>query len=86
MSAAGSALVMDAMELIHMGCVDGICIVSSNSDFIDLTTRIKEAGQLVYGFGLRGTHPAFVSACSDFVVLDVVDEPRTGAPIKLAAR
>jgi hypothetical protein len=50
------------MELIHMGCVDGICIVSSNSDFIDLTTRIEEAGQLVYGFGLRVTEVRICTA------------------------
>ena len=63
---------MGAMELIHMGCVEGICIVSSNPCFIALATRIKEAGLLAYGFGSRGTHPALVAACSEFVVLDAV--------------
>ncbi|CAN5595093.1 hypothetical protein BH11PSE7_BH11PSE7_37140 [soil metagenome] len=70
MSAADSALAMDAMELIHMGRVEGICIVSPKCDFIALATRIQEAGLLAYGFGPRGTHPAFVATFSEFVLVD----------------
>ena len=70
LNTADSALVMDAMELIHMGCVEGVCIVSSNPCFIALATRIQEAGLLVYGFGLRGTPAVLMAACSEFVVLD----------------
>jgi hypothetical protein len=77
LNAADSALVMDAMELIHMGCVEGICIVSSNPCFIALATRIHEAGLLAYGFGLRGTPAAFMAACSEFVVLDAVGQGAT---------
>ena len=50
--------------------MDGICIVSFNRYFLDLATRIQEAGLLAYGFGLRGTPAAFMAASSEFVVLD----------------
>ena len=56
-NSSDSALIMDAMELIHARCVDGFCIVSSDSDFIGLAARIQEAGLLVYGFG-RAAHDA----------------------------
>lgn len=65
-----SALIMDAMDLIHGGVVEGICIVSSDSDYIGLATRIQEAGLLAYGFGQQGTHPAFMAACDEFVLVD----------------
>ena len=60
---ADFALVMDAMDLIHARCVDGFCLVSSDSDYIGLATRIQEAGLLVYGFGVRQTMREFVVAC-----------------------
>jgi hypothetical protein len=65
-----SALIMDAMELLHGGRVQGICIVSSDSDFIGLAARIQEAGVAVYGFGVKGTVQGFVRACDEFVFLD----------------
>jgi hypothetical protein len=70
---------MDAMELIHMGCVEGICIVSSNPCFIALAARIQQAGLLAYGFGLRGTPSAFMAACSEFVVLDAAGQGATAS-------
>ncbi len=66
-----SALIMDAMELLHSRSVDGFCIVSSDSDFTGLAGRIQEAGLPVYGFGQRETNAAFVAACDAFVFLDV---------------
>ena len=68
-----SALIMDAMDLIHWGCVEGICIVSSDSDYVGLAVRIQEAGLLAYGFGLKVTHPSFVAACTDFVFFDELE-------------
>lgn len=68
---ADFALVMDAMDLIHARCVDGMCIVSDDGDFIGLAARIQEAGLLVYGFGHR--HKALremVAACDGFLYLD----------------
>jgi uncharacterized LabA/DUF88 family protein len=67
---ADFALVMDAMDLIHARCVDGFCLVSSDSDYIGLATRIQEAGLLVYGFGVRQTMREFVVACDEFVFVD----------------
>ncbi len=65
------ALVMDAMELIYSGKVQGICIVASDCDYIGLAGRIQEAGLSVYGFGQRGcTMAGFVAACDAFVFLD----------------
>ena len=79
LNTADCALDMDAMELIRMGCVEGICIVSSNPCFIALATRIQEAGLLAYGFGLAATPPAFMTACSEFVVLDAVGQGATAS-------
>ena len=50
-----SSLIIDAMDLLHSGKLDGFCIVSSDSDFTRLATRIREAGLVVYGFGERKT-------------------------------
>lgn len=69
-NATDSALIMDAMELLHARIVDGFCIVSSDSDYTGLAGRIQEAGLVVYGFGQRETAAAFVAACDAFVFLD----------------
>lgn len=66
------ALVIDAMDLIHGGTVDGICIVSSDSDFIALACRIRESGLMVYGFGGRAIVPGLAAACDEY--LDLFDE------------
>lgn len=62
-----SSLIIDAMDLLHSGKLDGFCLVSSDSDFTRLATRIREAGLAVYGFGERKTPPAFVAACDKFI-------------------
>lgn len=69
-NASDSALIMDAMDLLHAGSVDGFCIVSSDSDYTGLAGRIQEAGLAVYGFGRRETVQAFVAACDAFVFVD----------------
>jgi len=56
------ALVMDAMELLHEGGLDGMCLVSSDSDYISLVARIRQRGLMVYGFGGRQTVGDFVAA------------------------
>lgn len=65
-NAADSALIIDAMDLLHSRRVAGFCIVSSDSDFTRLATRIREDGLPVYGFGEKKTPDAFVRACSKF--------------------
>ena len=71
-NATDSALIIDAMDLLYTGKFDGFCIVSSDSDFTKLASRIREAGLFVYGFGERKTPEAFVSACDKFVFTEVL--------------
>jgi hypothetical protein len=66
------ALIIDAMDLLHSNRFDGFCIVSSDSDFTRLATRIRESGLLVYGFGERKTPGSLVSACDKFVYVEIL--------------
>ena len=67
-NATDSALIIDAMDLLHSGRIDGFCIVSSDSDFTRLATRIREHGLFVMGIGEPKTPKAFVNACDVFVL------------------
>ncbi|AXT40458.1 NYN domain-containing protein [Alteromonas sp. BL110] len=67
-----SSLIIDAMDLLHEGKLDGFCLISSDSDFTRLASRIRESGLLVYGFGERKTPEAFVAACDKFVYTEVL--------------
>ncbi|GAB4187898.1 MAG: NYN domain-containing protein [Calditrichia bacterium] len=71
-NATDSALIIDAMDLLYTGNFDGFCIVSSDSDFTKLASRIREAGLQVYGFGEEKTPRAFVSACDKFIFTEVL--------------
>lgn len=71
-NATDSAMIIDAMDLLYTGKFDGFCIVSSDSDFTKLASRIREAGLLVYGFGEKKTPAAFVSACDKFIYTEVL--------------
>ena len=66
-NATDSALIIDAMDLLHSGSVEGFCIVSSDSDYTRLATRIRESGMLVMGVGRKDTPDSFVNACEIFV-------------------
>ena len=74
-----SALIIDAMDLLYSGNLDAFAIVSSDSDFTRLATRIRESGKTVYGLGLRKTPASLVAACDKFIYLEVLgddaDEP-----------
>lgn len=67
-----SALIIDAMDLLHSGKLNGICLVSSDSDFTRLATRIREAGLKVYGFGEQKTPQSFVAACDKFIYTEIL--------------
>jgi uncharacterized LabA/DUF88 family protein len=69
-----SALIIDAMDLLYAGNVEGFVIVSSDSDFTRLATRLRESGMTVYGLGRRSTPAAFVAACDRFIYLDLLSE------------
>jgi uncharacterized LabA/DUF88 family protein len=80
-NATDSALIIDAMDVLHTGRVDGFCLVSSDSDFTRLATRIREAGLIVYGFGKRTTPAAFQAACDKFIYTEILrTEPEQAQP------
>ena len=66
-NATDAALVIDAMDLLYSGRFDGFCLVSSDSDFTRLASRLRESGLTVYGFGERKTPKPFVAACDKFI-------------------
>ena len=66
-NATDSAMIIDAMDLLHSGVVDGFCLVSSDSDYTRLATRIRESGIYVMGLGEKKTPKPFVNACDVFV-------------------
>ncbi len=67
-----SALIIDAMDILYSGNVDGFCIVSSDSDFTRLASRLREAGKYVLGMGEKKTPLPFISACEKFKYLEVL--------------
>ena len=69
-----SALIIDAMDLLYAGNLEGFVIVSSDSDFTRLATRLRESGMTVYGLGRRNTPAPFVAACDRFIYLDLLSE------------
>src|SRR6195952_312461 len=76
-NASDSALIIDAMDILYTGKVDGFCIVSSDSDFTRLATRLREAGMRVFGMGERKTPTPFISACDKFIYIEILKEERT---------
>jgi NYN domain/OST-HTH/LOTUS domain len=71
-NATDSSLIIDAMDLLYSGNLDGFCLVSSDSDFTRLAKRIREDGLFVYGFGERKTPVAFVAACDKFIFTEIL--------------
>lgn len=71
-NATDSAMIIDAMDILYTGNVDGFCLVSSDSDFTRLAARLKEAGKIVIGMGKQQSPKPFVSACSKFKYLDII--------------
>jgi uncharacterized LabA/DUF88 family protein len=83
-NATDTAMIIDAMDILYSGKVEGFCLVSSDSDFTRLASRIRESGLVVYGFGERKTPNAFVSACDKFTFVDILRDP-SEAPKKTSA-
>ncbi|MFD2554927.1 NYN domain-containing protein [Sphingobacterium tabacisoli] len=71
-NSSDSALIIDAMDILYSEKVDGFCIVSSDSDFTRLATRLREAGMLVIGLGERKTPAPFIAACNKFIYLEIL--------------
>ncbi len=67
-----SAMIIDAMDILYSGRVGGFCIVSSDSDFTRLATRLREAGMKVIGLGERKTPSPFIAACDKFIYIEII--------------
>lgn len=74
-NATDSAMIIDAMDILYSGKVDGFCIVSSDSDFTRIATRLREAGMLVIGIGEKKTPTPFITACDKFIYLEILKNP-----------
>ena len=74
-NATDSAMIIEAMDILYSGKVDGFCIVSSDSDFTRLATRLREAGMKVYGIGEKKTPNPFIVACDKFIYIEILSNP-----------
>src|SRR5213075_3346320 len=72
-NSSDSALIIDAMDILYTGRVDGFCVVRSDSDFTRLATRLREAGMQVLGIGEKKTPPAFIASCNKFIYLEILN-------------
>ena len=87
-NATDSAMIIDAMDILYSGKVDGFCLVSSDSDFTRLATRLREAGMTVFGIGERKTPSPFIIACDKFIYIEILNSPVTvqeSEPVKRKA-
>ncbi|MBF8150816.1 NYN domain-containing protein [Winogradskyella sp. F6397] len=71
-NATDSAMIIDAMDILYSEKVDGFCLVSSDSDFTRLATRLREAGMKVYGIGEKKTPSPFIVACDKFIYIEIL--------------
>lgn len=71
-NSSDSAMIIDAMDILYSGKVNGFCLVSSDSDFTRLATRLREAGMMVIGFGEKKTPQPFISACDKFIYVEIL--------------
>jgi len=86
-NSSDSALIIDAMDILYTGKVDGFCIVSSDSDFTRLATRLREAGMMVIGIGEKKTLNPFIKACDKFIYIEILKaEAETLAPVESSSR
>ncbi len=81
-NATDSAMIIDAMDILHSDQVEGFCLVSSDSDYTRLATRIRESGLLVVGIGEKKTPRAFVSACNVFIYTENLNRRGRGSGSK----
>ncbi|EEA90182.1 NYN domain-containing protein, partial [Collinsella stercoris] len=79
-NATDSAMIIDAMDILYSGTVDGFAIVSSDSDFTRLVARLRESGMVVIGMGEQKTPKPFISACNQFKYLDLLYAQQVEAP------
>ncbi|MFM2359615.1 MAG: hypothetical protein RLY16_1608 [Bacteroidota bacterium] len=85
-NSSDSALIIDAMDILYSGKVDGFCIISSDSDFTRLATRLREAGMKVFGIGQKKTPNPFIVACDKFIYLEILDKQAEEEPTTTASK
>jgi uncharacterized LabA/DUF88 family protein len=76
-NATDSAMIIDAMDILHSEKVDGFCLVSSDSDFTRLATRLRESGMVVIGIGEKKTPSPFIVACDKFIYIEIIGGQET---------
>jgi uncharacterized LabA/DUF88 family protein/Fe-S-cluster formation regulator IscX/YfhJ len=84
-NSSDSALIIDAMDILYTGKVDGFCIVSSDSDFTRLATRLREAGMKVIGIGEKKTLNPFITACDKFIYIEIL-KPEATAQVEKSTK
>jgi uncharacterized protein (TIGR00288 family) len=77
-NATDSSMIIDAMDILYSGEVDGFCLVSSDSDFTRLATRLREAGKKVFGIGEKKTPEPFIVACDKFIYIEILKNQSGG--------
>lgn len=85
-NATDSAMIIDAMDILYTGRVDGFCLVSSDSDFTRLAIRLREAGMKVFGMGEQKTPSAFTSACDRFIYIEILQKEEDPKVVKQAPK
>lgn len=85
-NSSDSALIIDAMDLLYSEKVNGFCIVSSDSDFTRLATRLREAGMFVIGIGERKTPQPFITACDKFIYIEILKKEQEDADEKVSTK
>ncbi|WP_143961366.1 NYN domain-containing protein [Litoribacter populi] len=81
-NSSDSALIIDAMDLLYSKKVDGFCIVSSDSDFTRLATRLREAAMLVIGIGEKKTPKPFITACDKFIYIEILKKEQEAEAVE----
>lgn len=79
-NATDSAMIIDAMDILHSQKVDGFCLVSSDSDFTRLAIRLRESGMLVIGIGEKKTPNPFIVACDKFIYIEIISALERSKP------
>jgi uncharacterized LabA/DUF88 family protein len=85
-NATDSAMIIDAMDILYSGKVNGFCLISSDSDFTRLATRLRESGMKVIGIGEKKTPSPFIAACDRFIYIEVLAKDTQAPPSKRTAR
>ncbi len=82
-NATDSAMIIDAMDILYSEKVNGFCLVSSDSDFTRLATRLREAGMQVFGIGEKKTPESFIVACDKFIYIEILKYQTEGSESEL---